>query len=245
MKNRKTKPEKRQTLRLVLLVLAGSLLLILPQSAAGQYTNSFSRIMDMTRTWNQNLWDAQKNLQAVEDRGAKLGATSSGASRGQPMVPMRQYPITVTDFRPVAVRLLPAELANNTPGLTREQRDELRGLYDQFLTAFEKDARKNNVANAFAFAVGVSLEVVSGKELSDADANVLIQNFNSVLGNVPQFNALGPEQKQALYELSVITGGMIGFLHLKGVEAKDAGMQTQARELARMVLKHFLGLDVR
>jgi hypothetical protein len=119
--------------------------------------------MDMTRTWNQNLWDAQRRLDETRSRIAAPSGSgaSSPASPGRPSssgLATRQYPITTTDFRPTATRLVPDEIAATTPGLTSEQREDLRRLYHQFLTAFENEARKYNVANSFAFVVAASLQ---------------------------------------------------------------------------------------
>jgi len=231
------------------------LLLLITQSSAAQYTNpysgatwnnSFSRVMDMTRTWNQNLWDAQKNLQRVTDQTAAKGSAnnrSSSASTSTPPPPSRQFPITATDFSPLATRLVPQELANAMPGLTPEQKGGLRDLYLHFLTEFEKEARKNNIANSFAFLLGVSMQVAGGREVNEAEADRLIAFFNNTLPNIPQFNALAPQQKQILYESLIITGGTIGWLYGTGVQQNNPAMQQQAKQLAQVVLRQLTGMQ--
>src|SRR5262249_25742354 len=61
-----------------------------PYSGA-TWNNSFSRIMDMTRTWNQNLWDAQRRVQSVTDQTAAMGNKQAGVAASQLPPSMRQY----------------------------------------------------------------------------------------------------------------------------------------------------------
>jgi hypothetical protein len=101
------------------------------------------------------------------------------------------------------------------------------------------------MANALAFITAISLQVTNGKPLNQAQENILIGYFNNGLANTPQYNALPSQQKQALYECLVITGGIIAFLQAKGVELHNPQMQGQSLDLSKAVLKHFLGIDAR
>ncbi len=92
--------------------------------------------------------------------------------------------------------------------------------------------------------VGVSLAVV-GANLSEAEADELIRDFNNRLASIPQFNAMSAQQKQLLYESLIITGGSIGFLHAQGIKQNNLAMQLQAREIAKAMLKYFRGIDVK
>jgi hypothetical protein len=219
-------------------------LLVAAQPAAAQGFGSTARIQTLITFDNSSLWRAQQSVEQVTNQGRALSGTSNGAVSSSRMVaPLRPYPINATDFRTAPNRLTVDELADATPNLTRLQKEGLRTLYHQFLTDFEKDARKNNVANSLAFVVGVSLMVV-GREISEAEADRLVLAYNNILANLPQFNAMPPQQKQILYECLVITGGSIGFLHGQGIQQKDAAMQLQAREMAKAVLKSFAGITV-
>src|SRR5262249_4335583 len=115
----------------------------------------------------------------------------------------------------------------------------------QFLDAFEKEARKNNVANSFAFLTSVSLQIVAGRELSDEEEQQLISGFNNSMANTPQFALMTARDKQVLTECAVVTGGMMAFLHEQGKQHSDAKMQTDAKGLAIAVLGYFFGVQIR
>src|SRR5262245_13402033 len=106
-------------------------------------------------------------------------------------------------------------------------------------------AKFYDVANAMTFLLGVSLLVLTGKEVSDAESEQMIAAFNDTMGATPQFVSMTPRDKQILYESAVVMGGMIALLHSQGAEQKDTAMQSDAKELSRAVVKHFLGLEAR
>jgi hypothetical protein len=228
-------------------------LLVLPGSTAAQYGDSYSRMLDMTRTWNQNLWDDQKRLNDITNRVAETRSSTGRSAVPPGYVPApaspgpvaRQYPITATDFPPPGAYMLPDQLADGIPGLSAQDREGSRKLFRSILTSFENGARKNNMANALAFITAISLQMVNGKQLTRPQENVLIAYFNNGLANTPQYNAFSPQQKQALYECLVITGGVIAFLQAKGAELHNPQMQAQSLGLSKAVLKHFLGIDAR
>ena len=228
-------------------VISFAWLLVASSPAAAQGFGSTARIQTLITFDNSSLWRARESLERVSHQN-EVNSSSSARSNGtvsasRTVAPLRPYPINATDFRAAPNRLTVDELADATPNLTRQQKEGLRTLYHQFLTDFEKDARKNNVANSLAFVVGVSLMVV-GREISEAEADRLVLAYNNILANLPQFNAMPPQQKQVLYECLVITGGSIGFLHGQGMQQKNAAMQLQAREMAKSVLKSFAGITV-
>jgi hypothetical protein len=184
----------------------------------------------------------------VASRAGSAGTTTPAKSSSIPAgsaPEIRQYPITATDFKPVGARILPNQIADSTPGLSSEQREGLRTLSNHYLKAFEAEARKNNIANAMAFLLAVSLQVLTGKEASDAEGEQLIEAFNNTMGATREFASITARDKQFLYESAVITGGMIALLNSQGVEQKDPAMQSEAKELSRAVVKHFLGIDAR
>jgi hypothetical protein len=248
-----------------------AILLTIFQQVYGQYRNPYNgvshtsqlaKLYDMTRAWNSELFTAMRRYQATKDRlkdlarsyGASSGAGSTratGRASGSPTPAarsesaIRQYPITASDFKPVAARLMPDQIANSTPGLTGEQREGLRTLSNYYLTSFESEARKNNIANAMTFLLGVSILILSGKEVSDAESEQMIAAFNNTMGANPQFVSMTPRDKQILYESAVVMGGMIALLHSQGAEQKDVAMQSEAKELSLAIVKHFLGVEAR
>ena len=68
------------------------------------------------------------------------------------------------------------------------------------LDGFEEQARKNNVAYALTFLIGVSMQVVNGKELSEAEMELLAGELNDVLASAPEFTSSTAREKQSLYE---------------------------------------------
>jgi hypothetical protein len=221
------------------------------QRAAAQ-SNSYSHMLTVTSTLNANFYREMNRYQETTNRLKKMTQSygnSSQAAPGngsaRPAAQFRQYPITATDFKPIFPRMAPDLLANAKPGLTREQKEAVKALGNQYLTAFESQARKNNVANAMTFLVGVSLLVVTGKEISDAESDQMILAFNNALAATPAFLTMPPRDKQILYEEAVVIGGLIAFTNQQGVEQKNPALQAEAKEISRAMIKNFLGFDVR
>ena len=241
------------------------------QPVAGQYRNPYNgvshssqlaKFYDMTRTWNSNLFDAMSRYQATKDRLKELARANGGSSRtpaprtnspvygsNNPVArsapAIRQYPITATDFKPVSARIAPDQFANSIPGLSLEQREALKTLSNQFLTAFEGEARKNNVANAMTMLIAMSLQVLTGKEVSDGESKQMIVALNNALGATPQFVTMTPQDKQIVYESAIVMGGIIATLNIQGAQQNDSAMQSQAREISRAVVKNLLGIEAR
>ncbi len=157
--------------------------------------------------------------------------------------PPRQYPITATDFRPVSGRIVPDEILRTTQG-TAEEKELLRAICNNALDAVEKEGRRNNVANSFALLTSVSMQIILGRDLTDAEEKQLISGFNTSLASSPQFVAMAARDKQILYETSAITGGMMAFLHAEGKQHGDAKMQSDAHAMARALLVSLFGVKI-
>lgn len=173
--------------------------------------------------------------------------TETTPSRPQPTYvppPPRQYPITATDYRPMGGRILPDIVAASAQG-DAQTKEAVRSLAIQFLDAFEKEGRKNNVANGFGFLSSVSIQVVTGRELSEFEEQQLIAGFNNMLAQTPQFAAMSTHDKQLATEAAVISGGFIAFLHVQGKQTNDAKMQADARQLATAAIAYFFGVQIR
>ncbi len=164
-------------------------------------------------------------------------------NRAAPPPAPRQYPITATDFKPPRGRIVPDEISRTNPG-TAEEKALLRNLSNQFLDNFEKEARKNNIANSFAFLAGVSMQIVLRRDLTDAETDQLISGFNNSIAGTPQFASMSAQDKQVLNESSVITAGMMAFLNEQGKLNHDTKMQADARVMARAVVAYFFGVQV-
>ena len=174
--------------------------------------------------------------------------TETTPSRPQPTYapppPPRQYPITATDYRPIAGRILPDAVAASAQG-DAETKAAVRMLANQFLDAFEKEGRKNNVANGFGFLSSVSMQVVTGRELNEFEEQQIIAGFNNMLAADARFATMSATDKQIMTEASVISGGFIAFLHVQGKQNNDAKMQSDARQLATAAIAYFFGVQIR
>jgi hypothetical protein len=166
------------------------------------------------------------------------------STRSQTESAPRQYPITATDFGPVKGRIIPDRISSSAQG-TAEQKELLRQLSNQFLDGFEREGRKNNMANSFAFLVGVSLQIVMEREVSEEETDLLIAGLNNWLAVTPQFVSMAMLDKQALSESAIISAGMMAFLYEQGGLNKDARMQSDARQLAKAVIAYFFGVRIK
>jgi hypothetical protein len=155
----------------------------------------------------------------------------------------RQYPITASDYRPMGGRILPNEVAASYQG-DADTKEAIRALANQFLDAFEKEGRKNNVANGFGFLSSISIQVVTGRELTELEEQQLIAAFNNNLAADPRFAGMSARDKQIANEASVISGGFIAFLQVQGKESNDAKMQADARQLATAAIAYFFGVQI-
>jgi len=158
--------------------------------------------------------------------------------------PPRQFPITATDYRPTGGRILPDAVAASAQG-DAQTKEAVRTLANQYLDAFEKQGRRNNMANGFGFLSSVSIEVVTGRELSEFEEQQVIAGFNNMLASNPQFALMSARDKQIATEASVISGGFIAFLHVQGKQSRDAKMQADARQLATAAIAYFFGVQLR
>lgn len=233
------------------------------------YTDAFSKQLVVNSTMQSNLYNgimranASKRGMFPELSGASqitpqeiqnlckpfpcTASTQSGSTvttatnRTEPLP--RQYPITATDFYPESGRIIPNQLARSLRG-TNEEKELLRQLSNQFLDAFEREGRKNNVANAFAFLASFSLQIAAERELSEAEEQQLISGFNNWLAVTSQFASMTAHDKQVLTESAVITAGMMAFLNEQGKLNKDTKMQADARQLAKAVIAYFFGVQI-
>lgn len=208
------------------------------------YTNMLNTIQMQNQSWYNQLNSYNQQFGGAARSAVQPGQAQPGAAAGQQRLApgLPQYPITATDFYSLPVRVMPDHLANEQAALTPEQKTVMRVMYSQLLDDFEKLNRKNNMAAALTFAVRASLLAVYGKQLSQAEIDQLGWNFNSVLAATPQFITMAPNEKQALYESLIITGGTITMLQTEGVQQNNLAMQAQATQLGQAVLKQWLNM---
>jgi hypothetical protein len=221
--------------------------------AFGQFQSTANMLNTTIMSSNNSLFTAQTAV--IQQRksmaiaaGVWPGGTSPSAAgtKPAPQQPLAsRYDISATDFLPVSGPIIPDQLANSATGVDPQTRETMRNLFKQALTSFEAEARKNNMANAFAFVTAIALQTRFGKELNETQADQLIVYFNNVLGSTPAFYTTNPRQQQVLYESLIITGNLIALLDSQGKQANNQQMRTQAMNMSQAVIKQFLGFDAK
>lgn len=156
---------------------------------------------------------------------------------------VNQFPITVTDFTPLSSPIMPDQLANSAAGIDPQTRETMRRLFQQALVSYEGGARKDNLANAFAFVTAIALQTRTGQRLNNTQADQLVIYFNNILGGSPAYATYNPRQLQMLYESLIITGNIIALLDDQATKTMNPQLRTQASEMSRIVIKQFLGID--
>jgi hypothetical protein len=213
------------------------------------WNNSFSRMLDMTRTWNQNLWQAQQGVQQAPARAAAManpsaptvaGRTDSQAIDIGPQFPEGiggHHPITATDLSESAEPDVPNELIDAN-AFTPDGREELRATYEEWLRAYEAlpSIRPNNLANSLSYAASMALRQLRLTRVSNDETDRLTAHFNDALVESPEFSGLTSRQKRIMYVHAVITGATIGTLQGDAAERNDAALEAQANGLAHAVL---------
>jgi len=205
---------------------------------------SLADVYSTIQSTNSSLWRSMENLRQTEKRTEALGSPAPVARQAAvPQATAPQVatpaarPITDTDFQPYPGRILLDQVSASIP--SRQQKLEMRTMYNTVFAMFESERRKYNIAAAAAWAVGISLEIERGREPSEAEYQQLTWYFNQALATSSQFYYMQPQQKQILYESLIMTGGTAAVLAYQGTRQNDAAMQQQARELARTILSNW------
>src|SRR5262249_5760270 len=110
---------------------------------------SFKEVAGASRITQQDVQNLCKpfpcgNETNLNRASSQPGYPAATATNPPAVVPV-PYPITATDFRPVGARIMPDEISRSSQG-SADDKAMLRTLSNQFLDAFEKEGRKNNIA---------------------------------------------------------------------------------------------------
>jgi hypothetical protein len=177
--------------------------------------------------------------QLAKQKPAAGGTVPSGQTPATPAPAGPRHELTDSSFTPLGGRLMPDKLAQDMAGVDAAQKQQMAALFRQALASYEEQAPKNNVAFAMGFLIGTSLQILSGTEVPDKDFEELVLGLNDALVETPKFQQMDATGRQRLYEVTVITGGLISATWQSGVDEKDPAMQAQAKVLARSVLETF------
>jgi hypothetical protein len=180
----------------------------------------------------------QMNADMLRNSLAKHGTTGTTGTTGTPgtpaPAPVKHLSYTKTDFAPAKKRLVVDSIIASL-AQTPEQRTALGTGVGQVFVAFEKEARKNNVAYALAFMVAASISVSQGVTMTDDQTVDLAASINDILGQTPAFTKAKAADRQKLYETFVTLGGLIMIFDQVGKQG-DADSAKAAKALATQAL---------
>lgn len=205
-----------------------------------QYTNPYSGVSwnnPMSSYLDTALYNRIWSRAVTQGVGAKTAKVATAEVKAA----APQAALTATDFKPAGPRTIAAQLVAQSKGVTREQGLALVTGLNAGIDVFEKEARKNNVAYAMAFLIGVSVQVATETEVPDAQAEALAQAINDELAAAPVFKKATAKQKQQLYETCIVVGALIGGMAAQAAESNDEALKGQAKQMAQSALATFSG----
>jgi hypothetical protein len=185
----------------------------------------------MSQMIQQPGWTA---MRASVEAHAKRQAGSAPAPA--PGKAAYKLPITATDFKPAGERRVPEQLAEGAS--SPRDRQDLAATGKQILRSIEDTPgfRQNNLAAALSLLVGVSVQVLSGTEISEEETDALTYGLNDQIGALPAFQSMSAGKRTQAYDTFVVIGGYIAGIFQEGVRTGNRAMQEQARAMARDAL---------
>jgi hypothetical protein len=118
---------------------------------------------------------------------------------------------------------------------------ELLKNYEEMPVAGNETRIKNNVAGAATFALVTSRSILTEgrNELTEKQAEAVLQDINALLASSDNFRKMTDADKQKMYETFVITGGLARMLYREGTEKGDAAIVAKGRDLAKTIMSQF------
>lgn len=172
----------------------------------------------------------------------------SGPAGVQVPVARQRAPLAATDFERAGGSVMPARMAaSGAPA----QQAELRKTYEAILDAYLqllKDSGElarlgSNVAGALTFLVTTAHYVHhAGAELSEAQQELILGDFNDALAQTPAFVQMSHRQRQELFETAGITGAYVLTMYRLGVEQRYPAHVKTAKEVADMAVEQVFGV---
>jgi hypothetical protein len=176
----------------------------------------------------------QRDLQGLVERKKVRGTAPK-----QPRASSKRAPIGATDFKPVPGHPT-VEVFLKSSNIDVTQQQMLRSTFDGYFTALGEMFRPNSVASGAGFALGVSIEIANATDLGDADARELVAGVNDMLAASAEFKRLGAAERQALYEVFVMTGALLTMMKTAG--ETNPALKTQSQDMAKQVISQVSGL---
>jgi hypothetical protein len=226
------------------ITLIGAIGVAITLSSSAIAQNSYLNMLGTIQSTNQSLWAAQRALEQAERAGSGSSSPSPAPQPGpavsQPYGVDSQA-ILATSFPSSPGRILPGQLIYAMSGATLPQKQMMRAFYEQLFASYEQYNPSNNVAMAVAYALGTSMAITRGRQMPAEESAQLVMYLNQALASSPQFNAMTPQQKQLLYESSILSGGMLNTLYYQGYQLNNPAARRQADEMASMIVRQWTG----
>lgn len=181
----------------------------------------------------------QRELQGIVER-KKAGKSAPKKARAPK--PPKHAPVGATDFKPTAGHPT-VEMFLASSNIDANQQQMLRSTFDGYFTALGQMFRPNSVASGAGFALGVSIEIANDTDLPEADARELVTGVNDMLAASAEFKKLTSAERQALYEVFVMTGALLQMMKTAG--DTNPVLKTQAQDMAKQVISQVSGLAAR
>jgi hypothetical protein len=176
----------------------------------------------------------QEYLRCKQGIPPSKGAPNSAA---QPTLPVRHFPITVTDFVPTRPGHPIADQTIDGMSITPEQRQQLHTQIDGSFRRVASQFRGNNLAVAVALAYAQSMTTLNGSQMNQQQSQELLYGINDQLAQSPLFAAMSAQQKQDESDRLIYQSTIISILRDSAAGNPEAGQQAQ--ELSRVMLRQF------
>ncbi|HEY8559861.1 MAG TPA: DUF6683 family protein [Pyrinomonadaceae bacterium] len=242
----------KKYLNLFAIIFTFTIVLTFTETTRAQYQYNYSSNMWVNSGMNllfQKRWATARIRAAGKTQLADAleGRTASGRQTVAPSENvLRRVPLTQTSFKanpsPIMPSVLAANFAEGGDAAVRQfvkVSGELLKNYEQMLITNRETRLKNNVAGAATFALMMSRSVLTGKDLTEKQAEAVLQDINSLLASSENFRQLPDDEKQKMYEVFVITSGLAAMLHQQGIEENNAEKSAQGKDLAKTILSQF------
>jgi hypothetical protein len=186
----------------------------------------------------------QQNAYFQSQMGAKTQAAPSTTPKAPPLLRpaphVFKHPISATDFTPVNKRNTPEQFTANVK--TPQERAQVIEMCSTILQTLEAQpgVRKNNLSTALTVLIGISLQVSTGREFSDAESEGLQRTINDVLADTPALKSMSNDKRTAAYDAFMITGGLIAAMAQNAAESGNAAELAQAKDLAKQSMAMFM-----
>ena len=234
-------------MRKILLIVAVAAALAAPSRARAQYINPYKPFtqfgtpmgayLDLLNT--QSI-DSQLMRNSIARKYGLDGGETTVAPTLDPAMPRPQplppAPFEISDFAPTGKGhfVLDEMLADTKDPAVRQL---VQTLATSSFSVVESQGRKNNVAFAMAYATGVAVFVVTGRDMSWGDMRDLAAAVNKDLAINPGFLAMSSFERQRHYESAIILSGVMVGMQELATRSNDATLLANARETATATLK--------